>query len=214
MPAPPGAGKLERDVETMTISDDVRFYLKHRPYVTELLSQGVFNYSSLARSVSQELGLGKAKTSAIKAALIREADRQKNSQLDAGRKISTVLSSSRIEVRSKVCVFLGFRTPPEGISTIAHSNSYGFQMSVLDQQDAAKIRLRAGERLEKGLDLVIIRSPQSIERTPGVISLVLSSLSREGINVSEFISCAYDTLLVVKNRDTERTFNILSNLMS
>ncbi len=198
----------------MTISSDVRFYLKHRPYVLEMLSLGVFNYSSLARTVARELGLGKPSHSAIKAALIREADRQKASQSDAGRKISTVLSSSRIELRSKVCVFLGNRPLPEGLSPIAHSNSYGFHMAVLDQQDAMKLRLRAGERLERGCDLVVIRSPPSIERTPGVISLVISSLAREGINVVEFISCAYDTLLVVKNRDTERTFNILSNLMS
>jgi len=198
----------------MTIADDVRFYLKHRPYVLEMLSLGVFNYSSLARSVSSELGLKKSSQSAIKAALIREADRQKASQLDAGRRIGTVLSSSRIELRSKVCVFLGNRPLPEGIVPIAHSNSYGFHMAVIDQQDAPKLRLRAGERLERGCDLVVIRSPPSIERTPGVISLVISSLSREGINLMEFISCAYDTLLVVKNRDTERTFKILSSLMS
>jgi hypothetical protein len=58
--------------------------------------------------------------------------------------------------------------------------------------------------------MITIISPESLEETPGVISYLLSSLAGENINVVEFVSCYKDTLLVFKDADITKAFEILS----
>ena len=68
-------------------------------------------------------------------------------------------------------------------------------------------------KVEENLNLITIESPEELEEVPGVISYILGALASEGINVVEFISCYTDTLLVVKQADTERAYSILSRIM-
>ncbi|VVB98311.1 ACT domain protein [uncultured archaeon] len=65
---------------------------------------------------------------------------------------------------------------------------------------------------EENLNLFILSSSPDIEDTPGVISTVLHLLAAEGINVHEFISSYTDTLLVIREADTSRAYELLSAL--
>ena len=79
---------------------------------------------------------------------------------------------------------------------------------------ATLIKLR-GRRLEmeKNLNLITIESPEELEEVPGVISHMLGALASEGVNVVEFISCYTDTLLVIRETDTEKAYRLLAALM-
>ncbi|MBM3229840.1 hypothetical protein FJZ26_05390 [Candidatus Parvarchaeota archaeon] len=195
------------------VSDDVRAYLKQRQLIKELLPLGVFNYTGLARFAAKEIYGKMQNVNAIKAALLRQAESEKikSTYLDEG--IGQVLSSSRIEIRSAVSVFEASREVPENVPTISQSNNSGSYMAVVDSVDARKIRLRKGEKLQGNYDLIVLKSPPTLETTPGVIALILNVLAREGINVVEFISCINDTLLVVNKRDTQRAFELLRSLV-
>ena len=75
------------------------------------------------------------------------------------------------------------------------------------------LRSRALKKSESNLNLISIHSPEELEDVPGVIAHILNSLAMEGINVVEFISCYTDTLLVVRQPDTARAYEMLSSLM-
>ena len=64
------------------------------------------------------------------------------------------------------------------------------------------------------LSLVILCSPPQLQDTPGFVVAMLDAIATEGINVLEFISCHTDTLIVVKNADAVRAYEILSGLTS
>ncbi|VVC01549.1 ACT domain protein [uncultured archaeon] len=73
-------------------------------------------------------------------------------------------------------------------------------------------RAKAVLKTESTLNLITVHSQEEIEETPGVIAMLLDSLSGEGVNVVEFISCYTDTLLVVKESDTAKAYEVLSAL--
>jgi len=56
----------------MTIAQDVRGYLRNKPYLLEALEKGIVNLSELSRQIQEELKTDN--TSAIKAALRRYSE--------------------------------------------------------------------------------------------------------------------------------------------
>src|SRR4030067_1183631 len=56
----------------MTIAQNVRSYLRNKPYLLEALEKGIVNLSELSRQIQEELKT--ANTSAVKAALRRFAE--------------------------------------------------------------------------------------------------------------------------------------------
>ncbi|HDO19617.1 MAG TPA: hypothetical protein ENG74_02695 [Thermoplasmatales archaeon] len=64
-------------------------------------------------------------------------------------------------------------------------------------------------KINKGLALIIIRSPKDIENTPGVLSYIYSLFAENGINIVETMSCWTDTILVVDEKDVARVMEFL-----
>ena len=84
-------------------------------------------------------------------------------------------------------------------------------MSVVDSSYSKQLR-KKGMKVIDDLTLVILCSPQELQDTPGCVSAILDAIAAEGINVLEFISCHTDTLMVVRNADAVRIYEILANL--
>ena len=193
-----------------TTANLVRLYLKRRPQLFTVVKNGLCNYSALARRLQKEIFPGKkGEFVAVKAALLRLAKEKQGNERDWEKEVQKILNLSTVEMRSNVSV-VSSKTST-GVPVIAMSNSKAGVMSVVDSSYSKKLR-KKGFGIIDGLTLVILCSPKELQDTPGFVSVILDSVSAEGINVLEFISCHTDTLMVVKNSDAVRLYSILTNL--
>lgn len=194
-----------------SISQLVWLYVKRRPFLKEVIRQGVVNYSALARKVSRDAFGDLKRRNAVKMALIRMGGRMAKAEDDMEGRILAVLKRSSMLVRNKVAVVITAREL-EGVKHLSHVKSGRHMTYIMDQREAEKLP-KGRLKLEENLNLMVIESPEEVEEVPGVMSYLLGALSSEGINVVEFISCYTDTLLVVRQADTERAYRVLSGIL-
>lgn len=194
-----------------TTANLVRLYLKRRPQMLSIVNNSLCNYSALARRLQHEIFPSrKDEFTAIKAALLRMArEETPGTGKDWEKGVERILKASSIEIRTHVAV--SSSKGSTGIPVIAMSNSKSGVMSVVDASYAKQLR-KKGIKVIGDLTLVILCSPQELQDTPGCVSAILDAIAAEGINVLEFISCHTDTLMVVKNADAVRVYEILSSL--
>jgi hypothetical protein len=193
------------------ISRLVWLYVKRRPYLKEVIREGVVNYSALARKISIEAFGDVKKENAVKMALIRLTKRMEELESDIEERILALLKKSSMIIKSKVAVVISTRQL-EGLKPLSFAKSGRHITYILEQREIDGLEKKPSQ-IEENLNLITIESPEELEEVPGVISYILGALASEGINVVEFISCYTDTLLVVKSADTERAYSILSKIM-
>ncbi len=197
-----------------SLSELVWLYVKRRPFLKEILREKVVNYSALARKISIEAFGNAKKENAIKMALVRLAVRMEEKGEDLEGKILSVLRKSSLSVKTKVAVIIA-NNDIEGLKYLSYVESKHTVTYVVEESEMEKIRKSKNiVRTEQNLNLITIHSPTDIEDVPGVISHILDSLAAEGINISEFISCYTDTLLVLKQAETTQAYDILMRLTS
>ncbi len=194
-----------------SISNLVWLYVKQRPFLKEVIREGVVNHSALARKISLEAFGSTKQENAVKMALIRLSKRMERLESDLEGKILEVLKDSSMVIKSKVAVVITPRQL-EGVKPLSFAKSGRNITYILEQRELEKLEKRPAW-VEENLNLITIESPEELEEVPGVISYILGALASEGINVVEFISCYTDTLLVIKQADTERAYSILSRIM-
>ncbi len=195
------------------VSELVWLYVKQRPFLKEVISQGVVNYSALSRKISIEVFGNIKKQNAIKMALIRLTIRINKIENSLESKILKILRKSSMIIKNKVVVLIANKEV-ENLNPLSNVKSGRHITYILEQREFEKLPKKAFWKSEENLNLIIIESPEELEEVPGVISYILGALASEGINVVEFISCYTDTILVVKQADTEKAFKILSSIMS
>ena len=58
--------------------------------------------------------------------------------------------------------------------------------------------------------MLIIKSPEDMEKVPGVVSYIYSLLGDHGVNVVETMSCWTDTIVVVSEKEIPTAMEFLS----
>jgi len=195
------------------ISELVWLYVKRRPFLKEVIRAGIVNYSALARKVSMDAFGSLEHQDAVKMALIRLSSKMEKLESDLEKRILALLKNSSMVIKSKVAVVITTKQLDE-LKPLSFAKSGRHITYIVEQKEIKKVpRSKAIWKTEENLNLITIESPEELEDTPGVISYILGALASEGINVVEFISCYTDTLLVIKQADTENAYRILSNIM-
>jgi len=195
------------------ISELVWLYIKRRPFLKEIIREKMVNHSALARKISLEAFGTKKHENAIKMALVRMGSKLREKGEDLEGRILTVLKGSSITIRNKVAVVIASREL-EGAKYLSYVESKSGITYILENSEFSKVqRSRSVVRTEPNLNLITIHSPPALEDTPGVIAHILDALAVEGINVVEFVSCYTDTMLIIRQADTARAFQMLSELM-
>ncbi len=194
-----------------TTANLVRLYLKRRPQLLSVVTNSLCNYSALARRLQKDIFPSKkSEFTAIKAALLRLAKEEQAKEKSWEKDVEKILKTSSVEVRSNVSVVSS--KGGIGIPVIATSNSKAGVMSVVDSSYSKQLK-KKGFKVIDELSLIILCSPPHLQQdTPGFMVTILDAIAAEGINVLEFISCHTDTLLVVKNADAVRIYEILADL--
>src|SRR5512136_3010260 len=88
----------------MTTAQNVRSYLKNKPYLLEALEKGIVNLSELARQIQEELKTGN--TPATKAALRRFAEELQKHKQKREEKVLYILKRSGIAVYDQKAVII------------------------------------------------------------------------------------------------------------
>lgn len=189
-----------------SVSENVWLYVKGKPYLQEALEKGVVNYSALARVIDREMGRGNF--DAVKAALRRLNEKLKKERRNVEQKVLKVIKASRLEMRDKIAVIISNRKLDIPVIAVARSAS-GYTY-IVGEDVIERAEHKDFLKIQKNLNMITIISPESLEDTPGVLAYLLSSLAAENINVVEFVSCYRDTLLVFKDSDITKAFEILS----
>lgn len=189
-----------------SVAENVWLYVKGKPYLQDALEKGVVNYSALARVIDREMG--EEDFDAVKAALRRLKERLGKERRNVEQKVLKVIKASRLEMRDKIAVIISNKKLDIPVIAVAKSAS-GYTY-IVEEDMVERSEYKDFLKIQKNLSMITIISPESLEDTPGVLAYLLSSLAAENINVVEFVSCYRDTLLVFKNADITKAFEILS----
>ena len=192
----------------MTIAQDVRSYLRNKPYLLEALEKGIVNLSELSRQIQLELKT--RNTSAVKAALRRfSAELQRHKQ-KREEKVLQVLRRSGIAIYDKKSVM---------ITTKEIDAKNGLKVDLLDKHLYLLDRSDLPERINalvkhEDCTMIVIHSPEELEATPGVVAFLATLLAEQNVNIIEFISCWTETIMVVEKKDSLKAYEVLSNMVS
>jgi hypothetical protein len=209
-----------------SVARQVRGYLDGHPVVADAIRLGIGNYSAIARRIAPEIG--QVRPEAIVAACRRYPRGRGESFREAG--VRRVLRKSRIETRTKVAAI----TLSQGadvlqrlgdvVEELLDENSLCrlIQVSrgtvvIVDEDAVLRVtkQLRGPQVLgvRKGLVELAVTSPESIEETPGLLTLLTGVLSAQGINIVEALSCYTDTIFLLDESDLQAAMGVLSRAL-
>jgi hypothetical protein len=191
----------------MTIAQNVRNYLRNKPYLLEALEKGIVNLSELSRQIQKELKTDN--TSAVKAALRRFSGELQKHKQKREEKVLALLKRSGIAVYDRKAVMI----------TIKELNSKtGMKVDLMGKFVYLLDRNEIPERIStlvkhENCTMIVINSPEELEATPGVVAFLATLLAEQSINIIEFISCWTETIIVVEKKDSLKTYEVLSNMV-
>ncbi len=192
----------------MTTAQDVRNYLRNKPYLLEALEKGIVNLSELSRQVQQELKT--SNTIAVKAALRRFSEELQRHKQKREEKVLQLLKRSSITVydRKSVIITAKEMTTKNGMKV----DLLGKFVYLLDRSDLPE-RITTLIKHDN-CTMIVVNSPEELENTPGVVAFLTALLAEQNINIIEFISCWTETIIVVEKKDSLKTYEALSNMVT
>jgi len=191
----------------MTIAQNVRSYLRNKPYLLEALEKGIVNLSELSRQIQEELKTNN--TTATKAALRRFSEELQKHKQKREEKVLQLLARSGIVVydRKSVMITIKEMDAKNGMKV----DLLGKFVYLLDRNDLPE-RINALVKHEN-CTMIVIHSPEELEATPGVVAFLATLLAEQNVNIIEFISCWTETIIVVEKKDSLKAYEVLSNMV-
>jgi len=206
-----------------TVARQVRDYIAGHPSVTDALKMDIVNYSALARRICKELGIRREE--AVLAACRRyPLEKVRGFSEDAVRR---TLQKSRVETRTKVATI----TVAQGIDVLQRLGDVVeelldenkvcrlLQVSqgtviIVDNDSVSRVtkKLRPEHLISvtRGLVEIAVTSPETIEKTPGLLAFLSGALASRGINIVEEMSCYTDTIFILDRKDMTRAMEVLA----
>jgi len=192
----------------MTIAQNVRAYLRNKPYLLEALEKGIVNLSELSRQIQKELKTGN--TSAIKAALRRFSEEAQRHKQKREEKVLSVLRRSGMAVYDRKSVMITNREIDVKNALkvdLLNKHLYLLDRSELPERVSTLVK-------HEDCTMIVVHSPEELEATPGVVAFLATLLAEQNVNIIEFISCWTETIMVVEKKDSLKAYEVLSNMVS
>ncbi len=191
----------------MTIAQEVRTYLRNKPYLLEALEKGIVNLSELSRQIQTELKM--SNTTATKAALRRFTEELQRHKQKREEKVLELLKRSSIAVYDRKSVI---------ITAKEMAFKDGLKVDLPDRYVYLLDRADLPERISTlvkhdNCTMLVVNSPEELEATVGVVSFLTTLLAEASVNIVEFISCWTQTIIVVEKKDSLKTYEALTNLV-
>jgi aspartokinase len=190
-----------------TTAQNVRSYLRNKPYLLEALEKGIVNLSELARQIQMELKT--SNTTATKAALRRYSEELQKHKQKREEKVLQILKRSGIAVYDRKSVIITAKelATKSGMKV----DLPGKFVYLLDRADLPE---RVSTLVKHdNCTMIVVNSPEELEATPGVVAFLTALLAEQNVNIIEFISCWTETIIVVEKQDSLKAYEVLTNLV-
>lgn len=205
-----------------TTTELTEAYISEHRSIKDCLKKGIINYSALSRIIGRELNIEK-KTSreAIVVAARRFKEKIKEGALEDA--IIGLFKNSNMEIKNNIVIYtLDKNIYPESLVEIERSvkkeKDLFFSIEgaktitvVIQQKNGKLMEARFKNNILKkmvNLSLITLSSP-GIESTPGAIYHLAGLFFENEINIEEFMSCHYDTLIVIESKNIAKAINFL-----
>lgn len=214
-----------------SLSEEVRKEISTLPHVKTSLSEGIVNYSALARKIMESLEskLGrKPNEESVIVAIKRYADELNNPE--TSHSFIDLFAESEITLQDNMC-YAHFRKKPHVVSRleklINEENWKLGEMRVLIQGADQIMAIMKENKLQELMDelsgeimfslsssaLLTFRMPLRSFTTYGVLAEITAHLARKGISI-EVLSSPPDIHLLVNEKDAERAYTTLRQIVS
>lgn len=183
----------------------VRKYLKSHLDTYSLLRSGAANLSRLSRAIKEEhqdLSL-----SSIRYSLGKIMGEPSVGSSDLKR-VDRLISESKITLQDKITV-LTSREPLQ----IKYISATFLTDSIVYIVDETKENRHINDRnivAERDVSLIHIFSPRDILTVPGFVMRITERFYSSGTNILQLISCANETIVVVRKDDAIRAYESLA----
>ncbi len=216
------------DNQPLTAAEATRKIVSGRPSIIDALREEIVNYTALAERLYPEIlaitKKDKVNVEAIKMALMRYADTLQAEKKTLERNIADVLARSVLELKNNLASITVKQDP---VFSKAHEifnqipKLRFFQLSqgtttftiIADQSNLRDISqmFKPEEVITVVEDqsALILVSPIEILQVSGIIAYLSADLAREGVNITQIISCHTDTIFLVDRKDAMRAYKIL-----
>jgi len=191
-------------------------YINHHPSIKDAVKKGLINYYALTRLICKDAALDvKNNFDAVLIACRRYHKKIKDYKV-LGDRIIQILRNSKLEVKTKIMVVVtekniyfnnlldlqkDIKKKAEIFHVIEGSNTITLITSQEFKAEIEKLFKNKIIKITDGLAEVVMKHPEDMEDTPGVISYLTTLLAEKGINIVETMSCWTDTLFVVSEQD-------------
>lgn len=209
----------------------LRKILNRHPSILDAIQLKIVNFTELARFLREEVELEigrRISIDAIRMGLMRYMEKLASYTSIQENKIMKVLADSSIELKSDIVVATFDEKSlwvaiPKIINNIGQYRFFQFTQGighitlVVDRESYPKILQVVGSRsllnLIPNQSAIVLTSPRGIIDTPGVIAYITSLLWRNGINITQVISCHVDTIFVLDREAAVKTYSLLESLI-
>jgi len=199
----------------ITVPEAAKKIIERSRYLSEAISKGFINYSSLARYMQPEIEqmlIKDVSVASIMMALKRlEKELKPNSNYNKVfiKKPEIIIRSNLvlISVSNKISLnnSIEFLFENHGVSETSYITSQdNFSQLAIPKKDILI--------LIPNLSALSIKLPKETLKTPGIYYFFLKSLAWEGINIVELSSTPHEVTIIVEDKDIERTFSIINSL--
>ena len=191
----------------MTTAQDVRNYLRNKPYLLEALEKGIVNLSELSRQIQEELKT--TNTTATKAALRRFAEELQRHKQKREEKVLQVLKRSGISVYDqKTVIITAKEIATKSGMKVDLPNKFVYLLDRVDLPERISTLIK-----HDNCTMIVINSPEELEVTVGVVAFLTTLLAEANVNIVEFVSCWTETIIVVEKKDSLKAYEALTNLV-
>lgn len=210
----------------ITVPEATKKIVERSRYLSEAISKGIINYSSLARYIKPEIEQMLIKKISI-ASIIMALSRLENEFKPKFVKSNIFKNPPEIIVRSSLFFVVLPNNEVSGLSMFlsrdANSKSFflknqGIHETVLilsqDLFEKYKNTIESKNPFinMKNVSAVTIYLPPEALKTSGIYYFFLKSLAWEGVNIVSLVPTYSELTIIVEDRDTERTFGIIKSL--
>ncbi len=207
-----------------SLAEKTRVYIDTHPSIKDCVAKGLVNYSALARKIMKDIDVDNEE--AVMIACRRYASKLGKSS-NHEMEILSVLKDSRLEMRTKTCIVTAkndwsvlhkmdnlFKDLWNEKSIMQVVQSASAVTIIADKMLKDRIMDTVGRfniiKVRENLVEIVVKSPEKIVDTTGVIAYLITNLSDAGINIEETVSCYTDTIFIVGEEDMINAYSVLT----
>lgn len=218
--------------QELSISKLVKKVVDNHPTISDCLKNKLLNYTSTAKLIKPEIEKitgSEVSLESVKMALIRYSDEVSKDRSLHDEKIRKVIAETTLQLRNEVVVLTirweTFVTKFDKILNVI-KNSRFFQITqgidtfsmVLEKKNLFSLmKVISKEEIIEIIEdqsAIVLQSPKEIITTPGVISFITNLFFKNGINLTQVISCYLDTIFIVNSKDALIGYQLLEETVN